>query len=633
MRKFYLIFIFHLLIYVFFSSINVFAIALVEPSASLELAETPDYASEVLQDPWDMSNREDISQRMVGFRSTYMKNGVWRGRTTSADAHFWFLWGGDPGAYATSREGARNPINTRRYNLLTVKMYLSDVSSGSMAQFYQFYRRDLKKPVKRAFRVKKGWNIYRLYTGYNLKAKPISLRLDPIKKKNVVVKIDWIRLSSAYERISIKWHSDSSDFNKKDYLYIDNDRSGYNGMLRMRYDIRPSKYTYWNHYFIDSMQPGKYYLYMKGWNGNYSNYSPVINIKKAPIVKITDPDEVGGRDWASTALRNSWNMSSPSDISQIANTARTSFARGRFSGVGKSPHKNDPFFLLNFGGKTVDAKRFHRLTFRYAYSGGFSLKRGTMSRIGWTTRRYNSTNQYQMSDDVVTYAGWNTYTVDLKKIHLNRGSYGWKDRITRLRFDPHEDPYGRRFYVDYVTLREDDATNPNGNFVIRYKLSQVDGPTSVSFYRDRDRRFGNGNEAFIKTVTANRGNNRFTWKPSKYVNGNYYIYARAGSGALRRGYYSSGPLKVVHNLSITANAKTIKRGSAIRIAGRVVPGRTTIALIRYKKVGSKKWRTAKRVRITKARYRARIRLRSPGKYIFMTRVPRLSSRHMAIHVK
>ncbi|HDZ86283.1 MAG TPA: hypothetical protein ENH57_01165 [Actinobacteria bacterium] len=601
------------------------------PSSTFAVG-TRDYATDVLQDPWDMSNREDMTHVVKNFAGTSMSRGVWSGKTTNRSGHFWFLWGGDPGAYATKRDGAVNKINTSRYKRLTFRMYVG-VNSTAYRRgiFYWFYTRDLKSKKHLLFKLYPGWHTYQLdLPSSTWRGSPISLRLNPIDRSSTWVKIDWIRLTNKPGTgTNISW-TDTASGNAT--LYYDNDASGYNGTSLGLYTSSVGANI--ANVSLDGLLGGNYYFYVRGANGALSGYSSALTVNAPPFVKITDPDEMGGADWATRVMRNSWNMSSGGDVFKTFNTYKKSFSRGRFTGVNYAANrKNDPYFMLNLRKKTINPKIFHRLTIRYAYSGGFSLRRGTMSRIGWMTQRYNDPKYWQVSDDIVTYRGWNTYTIDLKKIKLNRGSYGWKNRITQLRFDPHEDRLSRRFYVDYVSLRADDAMNSNGSFVVRYKLYDTNNSSvNISFYRDRDKSFGNGNEVLIRSLAAAPGSRSFTWKPSRHVNGTYYIYAKANDGVNQTGYYSSGPVKIAHNLSISSSHKRIRRGRAITLTGRVIPKRTTTLYIKYKR-NNGKWRVAKRIRMKGSSYKTRIRLRKPGKYIFMGRVPKLSSRHMVVYVK
>lgn len=519
------------------------AVNILAPSINLNFNEPLEYATQTFSDPWDMDNADDIAHRVIRFSNVSMKGGVWQGVTNSADSYFWFLWGGYPGAYLMLRDGERVPIDTNTYSRLSFKMYVNANEGNDKGAFYWFYRSDLKEPQVVFYRPKPGWNIYTLDLNWAGK-RPVSLRLDPIERPNTLVKIDWIRLTN---RVGASTNLQWTDSAKNEpTLYVDNDRGGLDGAALT--GISSTNRNNAQRIDLDGLDPGSYYFYAQKWTGGYSNYSAGgIHINRAPIVKVLEPNEQGGRDWATTYLKNPWDMNSSRDVGLRYNIKGVNFGKGVFSAVnGRSSRGsriNDPYFLLNQKGKVINSSRFHRLTVRYKYSGKFSLVRGTMSRVGWTTIRQNDPRWWQMSDDILTYDGWNTLVVDLKKIKLNRGNYGWRNLITRLRFDPHEDEYGaRRFFVDSVSLREDDRLVKR--FPIKFSVRDDSGSVRVSIYADRDLVFGNGNERLITNMNTAPGMRTFSWAPSRRVKGLYWIYIKADDGANTRGYYSTGPLRV-----------------------------------------------------------------------------------------
>ncbi len=514
-------------------------------AGNVVVSEAQDYATQSFSDPWDMSNSQDMSRKVIRFSKVNMRNGLWSGKTQSNDSYFWFLWGGYPGAYITSRDGASRPIVASFYRRLSFRMYIGAGTSYKRGTFYWFTRKDLKRPKSMLFKVYPGWHTYSLDLPSRFSGRPISLRLDPINRANTTVRIDWIRLTSRPgASVNLQWVDNRSGHST---IYMDNDSAGYDGSAVAT--VASTSGLNSKNISLDGLQPGNYYFYLRNSAGSLSGYSGTsATVNKAPMVRIVDPDEAGGADWARSALRNPWDMRSPKDISKTFNIVRTSFRRAIFTGVnsrsgGGGLRKNDPYFMLNQGKKAINSNRFHRLTFHYRYGGGFSLSRGTMSRFGWTTRRQDSPKHWQMSDDIVTYKGWNKITIDLKKIRLNRGNYGWRNWITRFRFDPHEDRLSRRFYVNYITLREDDRLR--SSFVIRYNLTDTNsGNVGVTIFRDKDRRFGNGNETAIKAMNVAPGRKAYRWRPSRKVRGTYWIYIRANDGINTTGFYSSGPLRV-----------------------------------------------------------------------------------------
>jgi len=525
-------------------------ITLLQPSGFTEIPAARDYATEVLRDPWDMSNKQDIVPHLTKhFSRVKMSNGVWRGTTINRDSRFWFLFSGYYGSYANGREGAANPVNTAIYKRLTFKMYLG-VSSTAYRRgtFYWFYDKKLRKHSHIRFKLKPGWHTYKIDLPSTWRGWPTSLRLDPIDRANTRVIVDWIRLTNRPStNIHLRWVGAVKGSNVT--VFLDNDRSGYNGTSLATFKCGSGSCA--ANVSFAGLEPGTYFMYLYN-NGALSNYSlGGVIVNDAPRIKVVDPDKVGGRDWARTALRNSWDMRSPIDINKAFNIGGVRFRRGLFRAYNvqrnsgrRGTRKHDPYIMLNLRRKTINTRKYHRLTFRYRFRGGFSLKRGTMTRVGWITKRYNDPKHWQISDDIVTYAGWNTITIDLKKIKLNRGSYGWRNRVTQLRFDPHEDRRTRSFFIDYITLRQDDKVGSRG-FVIRYNLyDKNDNDIAINIYRDRDRRFGNGNEALITSQRVGPGKRAYRWRPAHVIKGTFWIYVQANDGVNTSGYYSTGPLRV-----------------------------------------------------------------------------------------
>ncbi len=510
------------------------------------VAESRDYATEVLGDPWDMSNAEDMTQHIKRFAGVSMSGGTWNATTTSNDSQFWFLWAGYPGAYATSRNGSAKPVNASLYKRLSFRMYVGLTSTQyRRGQFYWFTRADLKGAKVELFRVYPGWHTYQIDLPSSWSGWPVSLRMDPIDRANTPIKIDWIRLTNRPSTsVNLEW-SDSSRGDAT--VYLDNDASGLDGSSLEAIDSTAGANS--ESIDLDGVEPGSYYLYLKKADGSYSNYSAEpTTINKAPFVKITEPDEMGGKDWATSVLKNPWDMKSRRDLSKTYNIGGSSYRGGVYTGINSTSgangaRKNDPYIMFNLGGKAINTNKYHRVTFKYKYSGGFSLARGTMSRFGWTLKHHNDPRFWQMTDDIVTYAGWNTITIDLDKIKLNRGSYGWSSWATKFRFDAHEDNLSRRFYVDSVYLREDDKLT--SSFAIKYNLIDINNSTvGVKIYRDKDRIFGNGNEAEITQMDVSPGANTYRWAPPGSLKGLYWIYIQGSDGVNTSGYYSGGPLRV-----------------------------------------------------------------------------------------
>ncbi len=94
------------------------------------LAAGPDYATEVLGDPWDMSNAADIglSPYETGHWATFSVSGGLAGGTTAltpggaADTSISFLHRGYWGLINPGKNGRNFPIDTNRYRKLAFRM-------------------------------------------------------------------------------------------------------------------------------------------------------------------------------------------------------------------------------------------------------------------------------------------------------------------------------------------------------------------------------------------------------------------------------------------------------------------------------------------------------------------------------
>ncbi len=85
----------------------------------------PDYATELLGDPWDYRNPEDQTfvegQTSVGIANGQVRDGQLR-FDVSGPSYFHVLWGGYPDTQPVNRDGALRPVDTTRFNRLVMKV-------------------------------------------------------------------------------------------------------------------------------------------------------------------------------------------------------------------------------------------------------------------------------------------------------------------------------------------------------------------------------------------------------------------------------------------------------------------------------------------------------------------------------
>ena len=116
------------------------------PAANTRLAAGPDFATDVLGDPWDMSNPEDISidpQELSGWANfRFTPAGEVGGTVTGNPSSIAFLRPGRYGSLNTGRSGLRHPIDSGTFRRLAVKLK----SAASQQLRVYWYHRPWEHP-------------------------------------------------------------------------------------------------------------------------------------------------------------------------------------------------------------------------------------------------------------------------------------------------------------------------------------------------------------------------------------------------------------------------------------------------------------------------------------------------------
>ncbi len=315
------------------------------PSQNIEIAETKDYATDVLQDPWDMNNREDVNTDLSSssrseFKNVSIKNGIWTGtinnnKDADGNGEFWLLWGGHTGDYAGSRDGINKPIDTSVYKTFSIKASIDKPGNkypGGRIRSHWIFSQDLKSTksiLDLADLAYDGqWAIYQFKVP-DIKKKVVGLKIVFESGTRTIVKVDWARLTSdPPSPTSIEWlPKDKVGEFFTTSIFGDNDNAGNDGFVLDSYILGvkndPGVFN------LEGLSAGSYYFnvgrygnYANDRSYKYSNYSSKVSINKAPSVKVIEPDEAGGADWAKTVLKNPWDMKSSKDVNQAANISK-----------------------------------------------------------------------------------------------------------------------------------------------------------------------------------------------------------------------------------------------------------------------------------------------------------------------
>ena len=133
-------------------------ITLTSPNNTV-IAESDDYATQVLADPWDMANPEDVDyvDHMVNIA---ISNGIWSATSTNATPGIFFQYEQPPGAltYTNEANGENFPISHARFSHFRMRMY-SSVADQMLAYWY---RSGNYAPVGNSniTPIQAGWHIY-----------------------------------------------------------------------------------------------------------------------------------------------------------------------------------------------------------------------------------------------------------------------------------------------------------------------------------------------------------------------------------------------------------------------------------------------------------------------------------------
>ena len=529
-----------------------------------------DYATEVLNDPWDMSQATDInnyvpSSDFVNFQNVSFSNGIFSATAKTSDPYFYLVSPPLSSSQPTGgRWGSDYPINTSRYHILSFKMY-TDVASDlqivwNMGNDY-FGSFVITQPIN----VAPGWHVYTLDLN-NLVAAPYAsstrrwnggpvtgLRIDPTVASGATVKFDWIALQGETNSTDVQVQVSATASGGAAYydLFLDDDQDPTNGYVRK---ITATHAASGNATFAvntTGLPAGTYYVVGYLTNGTSTPAGPTvvggtIRVNQSPLVTILQPDAEGGEGV------KPWNMSSSADIWKSFNLSVSEFlpfaAVGGLTGDffhGRNVDGNDdPVQYSAFHTANpahIDAEVYHNLTYKLLVAGDCDLVGGSVARVNWA-----HTDDFGTSQDIVVFPGWNKYTVDLKTVQLEQNLVPWSGTINTFRVDAHEFSTPRDYWFDYIHVRADDRAN--SKFAITYNISDPDGDaadTTVSLYYVDHAATSGG--TLIASFPLAQYDGMYVWDTSGVPEGTYYIYAVATDGYNETRRLSTGKLVVTRS--------------------------------------------------------------------------------------
>ena len=580
------------------------ALQITSPANNARLPAGPDYATDVLVDPWDMSNPEDISidnddrsgfstfgfgagpaggSGVVGGTSAPLPNGA-------LDTTLFFLNRGYFNLINTGRTGGRYPIDSSAYKKISFKLYSGIAGQLPRVNWYHRAKGDPASVEQNVMFVDRvtdaGWTIMLADTartpaaaGLQWSSAPVvGLRMNPVDgtpgKIGHDVFFDWVRITRANgdplaATMQITWDGGQP---ATVIEFIDAGNVAFSAFAPGDVASATSPYTF--NYGV--LPPGAYTLRIV--SGGVSARSTFI-VNDPARTQVTDPNETGGEDFATTVLANPWDMSGPEDVAGLPNLTSISFAGGQLSATNTS---SDPqIVLLNSSTTTIDTSRYRFLTYRMRLEGPQDICLGSVARVFWSTVINADGPRTTTSKDIIVWPGtvpgvsdFVTYSIDLGSLTTTNGgleSTGaqqlWGALPVRyFRLDPHEfggptvncpnSPLSnnnpRVVHLDDVKLAAYAQVAGGGTYPLKYSTidsNAQDVPLVKLFYAiDK-------NPASRVLIASNLpagavqqpggAVQQYPWNVTGVPAGLYWIYSEVFDGIDTRGQYSTGQIMVL----------------------------------------------------------------------------------------
>jgi hypothetical protein len=414
-------------------------------SSGAKVATADDYATQVLNDSWDMNELTDVSKPFQSIGSFSVANGIWTATTNGNQPFFWLLSPGYNGSLHIGRDGNNYmqnlKIDTSKYYNLSFRMNYTKTGVTSTRLVFYWTTGDLlfKTDASQAYAASNAMTILSGWHTYSVDLR--TLGTNPSDRRNMTtwegqitglafffvddtggstIQLDWVRLTGAAPtttNYTIKWTAtESNDMSVA--LLADDDANSGNGVISTiasSVAATAGAYTWGT---TTRLFPGAYYISARM-----------------------------GMDYASLVLGDSWDMSESTDLASYTNIGNPSFSNGVFSGVVSSAGSS--YLDLNVDpNHPLDPSVFKILTFR------MNIGLSTSAYSVWWTDENDTAKGINIGG---LRSGWNTYSYDLSK--SPDWNNGQKKKI--IRFYPTLSS-GASFQLDWMTIST--VANANNDF-------------------------------------------------------------------------------------------------------------------------------------------------------------------------
>jgi hypothetical protein len=542
-------------------------ITLTSPN-NLTIRESDDYATQVLGDPWDMNNLEDVDFTYK-YNARSVSNGVWTANSMG-DVNFnngSFLVmqyqnfrqvnGGVTHtfySYLGEKDGVNHPIETNRFTHLRARVYASGAGQrGSVLYFFPAYS-GTPSGNSNLFQVTPGgWRIVDVDltlggqggTGNWRQVGTVSgLRLDlnpDVANNNV--QIDWVRLTPATgEPVRITWDYTSSG-NPTVNLYLSTSADpAANEMLIGTAPANARAFTWEG----TGMAPGTYYIHAE-MNGARASSGP-LHVNTSPLLKLDSPGPAAGEDFSYAQSGVGWESHNSGQFQDYRNVRPLQFGTQYMS---TSATGGDPQLSWRFRdmASRIDTSRYRYLNVRWRLLPPVETPHAAFNagpRLLWAQgldMRWQVTEASLMFYNVWTNMAWDLPVVQLSPPD---NTQGWVGQQATLRFDPHEHdegpPWALPREIQFASARL--MSYPYSDRATLVRWTPLQGAGTVDLYYDTDNRGFDG-VRFAQGLPLSSGFH--TWNTAGLPNGTYYVYAVTFDARNSSRWYSLSPLKIDHS--------------------------------------------------------------------------------------
>jgi hypothetical protein len=505
--------------------------------------EAQDYATTAFAHPWDFSNRDDLKTDKgpaVKLSGASLASGHLSFKITGS-GYVSPVWGGYPGSLYLDRDGSKatNRVSAGTYTHVSLRAYASRRTS---AGFMWFTCPGLSSSCEGGMPavLQAGWNTYdftlvnRAYglpKAWSGAIQGLRIALNGSSTGTSFV-FDWMRLYHPGVSGSVTTNATSVLVNDGVSTWSAPCATGTACTLDLSM-LPPGTYR-----FADPASPS-------AWSSSVQ-----VVARARPVV--LNPSEAGCGDWAKSARSgNRWDFNQATDVKKRSN-ATGSTTNGIAYGTNAGPVVNDPMLHLAVP-KAIDGRKWRRITFTMGYDGAFNLADtkggGTMARVMW--QRAESGTHWLQTNDIVTYSGTRTYTIDLGAAGVNEPNAPYRypitssAKVTALRIDPNEDRGYRKWRLYDVRLAYTCYVARGHSFPITFTDKALTPGSTASVYVVASSTPRTSGGTLVGTVSEASGTNTVMWNvPSGQAVGSYWVYVATSNGTSTGVRAASGPLKV-----------------------------------------------------------------------------------------